>query len=59
MKADKGNWTGAVLIDLSKALEGIDHKLLIVKFNVYGVGKSSIDLMCSYIMRKLIIKSNS
>lgn len=31
MKVDKGDWTETVLIDLSKAFEGIDHKLLIVK----------------------------
>ena len=49
---DKGGETGAVLIDLSKAFDCTDHKLLIAKLYVYGFGKQSIDFLHSYLTKR-------
>ena len=40
---DKVGETGAVLADLSKAFECIDHNLLIAKLDAYGFEKQPID----------------
>ena len=43
---DKGKIVGAVFIDLSKAFEVIDHKLLLKKLDTYGVhGRELISLV--------------
>ena len=44
---DKGNEFGALLTDLSKAFDCIDHKLLIAKLFWYGVSPSSLNLIFS------------
>ena len=44
---DKGNEFGAILADLSKAVDCIDHKLLISKLFCYGVSPSSLNLIFS------------
>ena len=36
---DQGGETGAVLTDLSKAIDCMDHNLLIAKLNAYGFEK--------------------
>ena len=46
---DKGNEFGALLTDLSKAFDCIDHKLLIAKLLWYGVSPSSFNLIFSYL----------
>ena len=45
---DKGGETGAVLTDLSKAFDCIDHNLLIAKLDAYGFEKQSIDFLRLY-----------
>ena len=50
---DKGNAFGALLIDLSKAFDCIDHTLLIAKLSAFGVSPLSLKLIY------LFIKSNS
>ena len=48
---DGGGETGAVLTDLSKAFDCIDHNLLIAKLNAYGFEKQSINFIYSYLTK--------
>ena len=50
--ADDGNEFGALLTDLSKAFDCIDHKLLVAKFFRYGVSPSALNLIHSYLSNK-------
>ena len=45
---DNGNMTGALLMDLSKAFDCLPHKLLIAKFDAYGLDNKSCQLLSSY-----------
>ena len=47
-----GGKTGAVLTDLSKAFDCIDHNLLIAKLNAYGFEKQSINFIYSYLTKR-------
>ena len=50
----------AILTDLSKAFESLDHKLLIAKLDAYGFGKGSLELISSYLsFRKQRLKINN
>ena len=49
---DKGGETGAVLTDLSKAFDCIDHNLLIAKLDAYEFEKQSIDFLHSYLTKR-------
>ena len=49
---DEGGETGAVLTDLSKAFDCIDHNLLIAKLNVYGFEKQWINFIYSYLAKR-------
>ncbi len=46
---DKKGFAGAVLMDLSKAFDCLDHELLIAKLYAYGFSKSSLNLIMSYL----------
>ena len=50
---DKGGETGAVLTDLSKAFDCIDHNLFIAKLDAYGFKKQSIDFLHSYLTKRV------
>ena len=54
---DKGGYAGAMLMDLSKAFDTINHDLLIAKLHAYGVDKKSLVLIKDYLSdRKQRIK---
>ena len=46
---DKKDFYGVVLMDLSKAFDTTNHKLLIEKINAYGFEKSALKLLLSYL----------
>ena len=45
---EKG-FCGAVLMDLSKAFDTINHELLIAKLHAYGFEKSALKLLLNYL----------
>ena len=56
---DSGGIAGAVLTDLSKAFDCLDHELLIAKLNAYGFSRSALLFVYSYLdNRKQRVKVN-
>ena len=56
---DSGGVAGAVLMDLSKAFDCLNHELLIAKLNAYGFSRSALLLIHSYLTdRKQRVKVN-
>ena len=49
---DKKGYAGAILMDLSKAFDTINHKLLIAKLHAYGFSKSALKLIKSYLSNR-------
>ena len=45
----KGGFAGAILMDLSKAFDTINHDLLIAKLEAYGFDDSALETMHSYL----------
>ena len=57
---DKGGISGALLTDLSKAFDCIQHDLLVAKMHAYGFSLNSLHLMYNYLSdRKQRTKINS
>ena len=56
---DNGGVAGAVLTDLSKAFDCLNHQLLIVKLNAYGFSRSALLLIHTDLTdRKKSVKVN-
>ena len=49
---DKGGYSGAILMDLSKAFDTIDHELLLAKLHTYGFDRNSLLLVKRYLSNK-------
>ena len=49
---DKKGYAGAILMDLSKAFDTLNHELLIAKLAAYGFDKSSLRLIKSYLSNR-------
>ena len=49
---DLNKVTGAMLMDLSKALDCIPHDLLLVKLNAYGFDHGTLIFLYSYLKRR-------
>jgi len=45
-------YAGAVLIDLSKAFDCINHELLIAKLDAYGLSENALRMINSYISER-------
>ena len=56
---DKGGFAGALLMDLSKAFDCLNHELLIAKLSAYGFSPNALRLVHSYLSeRKQRVKIN-
>ena len=49
---DRGNFVAAVLMDLSKAFDCINHRLLIEKLHAYGFSHEALTFICSYLSNR-------
>ena len=49
---DKKNKFGALLTDISKAFECLNHELLIAKLDAYNVDNSSLEVTRSYLSNR-------
>ena len=49
---DNRGYAGAVIMDLSKAFDTINHELLIAKLHAYGVTKPALKLLYSYLSNR-------
>ena len=49
---DKHGYAAAMLMDLSKAFDTLNHELLIAKLYAYGFSKESLKLMFSYLTNR-------
>ena len=46
---DKNGFAGAILMDLSKAFDRINHELLIAKLEAYGFEENALEIVQSYL----------
>ena len=50
--ADEKRFTGAILTDLSKAFNCLNHELLLAKLNAYGFDLAALQFTCSYLKER-------
>ena len=59
MGLDNKKFAGAILMDLSKAFDCLNHELLIAKLDACGLGRSALEFIYSYLSaRKQRVKVN-
>ena len=46
---DGGGFAGGILMDLSKAFDTINHKLLVAKLHAYGFDATSLEIIYDYL----------
>ena len=49
---DRRGYGGAILMDLSKAFDSLNHELLVAKLHAYGFSNSSLKLILSYLSNR-------
>ena len=49
---DNHGYSGAVLMDLSKAFDTLNHDFLIAKLDMYGFDKQALRLISSYLSKR-------
>ena len=49
---NKKGYVGAVLMNLSKAFDCLDHDLLLAKLDAYGFSRNALKLICSYLSER-------
>ena len=52
LSLDNKGYGGAILMDLSKAFDTLDHDLLIAKLHAYGFSKKALFLIKSYLSNR-------
>ena len=50
---DKKGYAGAILTDLSKAFDCINHNLLLAKLKAYGFSHNALKFLCSYLKGRI------
>ncbi len=50
---DNGQHVGAVLIDLSKALDAINHGIPLTTLYTYGISKDACKMIISYLINRM------
>ena len=59
---DRGEYTGAVFLDLAKAFDTVDHAILCSKLQCYGFHGASYALLCDYLLnrqQRLVFNGNT
>ena len=52
LSLDKGGYAGSILMDLSKAFDTINHKLLIAKLHAYGFNIDALKIVMDYLSNR-------
>ena len=53
VRLNNGSKVGVIIMDLSKAFDSLNHKLLLTKLKAYGLDSNSVTFMKSYLTNRL------